>query len=191
MRLLIMGAPGAGKGTQAARIADRYHIPAISTGEIFRSNVAEGTPLGQEVGELMAKGKFVPDELTEEIVFDRLDHEDAADGFLLDGFPRTMHQVEALDEYLEEHDVQLDAVISLDVDGEVIVKRLLKRAELEGRVDDNEETIRHRMELYNDQTAPLLDHYDKAGILKKFDGQGEVSEVFQRIVEEIDELQER
>lgn len=186
-----MGAPGAGKGTQAAKLADRYHIPAISTGDIFRANVREQTPLGKQVESIMQAGQYVPDELTEQIVFDRLDQADAADGFLLDGFPRTMHQVEALDEYLAQHDLHLDAVISLEVDSDVVVERLLKRAKIEGRADDNEQTIRNRMEVYHDQTAPLLDHYEQAGLLKQFDGKDEVSDVFKRIVEEIDDLQSR
>ncbi|CEG89106.1 adenylate kinase [Propionibacterium freudenreichii] len=186
MRLLIMGAPGAGKGTQAVGIAKHYGVPAISTGDMFRDNVKNGTPLGKQVDAIMKAGDFVPDELTEQIVADRLDQPDAQGGFLLDGFPRTMHQVDALDDYLDKHGHSLDAVISLDVDPEDLIARLLKRAELEGRADDNEETIRHRMEVYTSSTAPLLDAYKSRGLLVAVDGNGTVDEVGARIAAAVD-----
>jgi adenylate kinase len=181
-----MGAPGAGKGTQAVGIAKHYDVPAISTGDMFRDNVKNATPLGKQVDAIMKAGDFVPDELTEQIVADRLDHPDAQIGFLLDGFPRTMHQVDALDDYLDSHKHSLDAVISLDVDAEDLIARLLKRAELEGRADDNEETIRHRMEVYTASTAPLLDAYRSRGLLVAVDGNGTVDEVGARIAAAVD-----
>ncbi len=181
MRLLIMGAPGAGKGTQATAIAERYGIPAISTGDIFRANIKGQTELGKQVQKIIEAGNFVSDELTEQIVADRLNQDDARDGFLLDGFPRTMHQVDALDSFLMDKGVALDAVICLDVSADILISRLLKRAEIEGRSDDNEQTIRHRQSLYEKDTRPLLDHYEKAGLLVRVDGQGSVEEVDDRI----------
>lgn len=186
MRLLIMGAPGAGKGTQAVGVAAHYGIPAISTGDIFRANVKEGTELGKQVSAIMAAGNYVPDELTERIVADRLDRADAADGWLLDGFPRTLHQVEALEAHLSERSQALDAVICLDVNPEDLVTRLLRRAEIEGRADDNEETIRHRMDVYLESTRPLLDAYEKRGLLVRVDGNGTVEEIGARIIAAVD-----
>ncbi len=181
-----MGAPGAGKGTQAPGIAEHYGIPAISTGDIFRANVKQKTELGLQVSAIMAAGDYVPDELTEKIVADRLDQADAAAGFLLDGFPRTLHQVQALDDYLSAHDQKLDAVLSLTVDSEALIQRLLKRAQLEGRADDTEETIRHRMEVYERDTKPLLDHYREQGLLISVDGDGSISEVSERAFAALD-----
>ncbi|MPM75792.1 adenylate kinase [bioreactor metagenome] len=181
MRLIIMGAPGAGKGTQAPSIATHYGIPAISTGDIFRANVKQKTPLGLKVEAIMAAGDYVPDELTEQIVADRLDQDDAQSGFLLDGFPRTLHQVGALDDYLAEHGHQLDAVLSLSVDTEALIQRLLKRAQIEGRADDSEETIRHRMDVYQQDTSPLIDDYRDRGLLIEVDGDGQIAEVSERI----------
>ncbi|AYW77130.1 adenylate kinase [Propionibacterium acidifaciens F0233] len=186
MRLLIMGAPGAGKGTQAVGVAAHYGIPAISTGDIFRANVKEGTELGEQVSAIMAAGNYVPDELTERIVADRLDRADAADGWLLDGFPRTLHQVGALEAHLSERSQALDAVICLDVNPEDLVTRLLRRAEIEGRADDNEETIRHRMDVYLESTRPLLDAYEKRGLLVRVDGNGTVEEIGARIIAAVD-----
>lgn len=186
MRLLIMGAPGAGKGTQAVGIAGHYAIPAISTGDIFRANVKEGTELGQQVSAIMAAGNYVPDELTERIVTDRLDQPDAAAGWLLDGFPRTLRQVEALDRHLAERSESLDAVICLEVDPEDLIARLLRRAEIEGRADDTEETIRHRMDVYIESTRPLLDAYGSRGLLVRVDGNGTVEEVGARIAAAVD-----
>lgn len=179
MRLLIMGPPGAGKGTQATRIAERLGIPTISTGEIFRSNINRGTALGIEVKRIIDAGDYVPDEITEAIVADRLAEADCIPGFLLDGFPRTTHQVAALDRILG--DQGLDAVLSLTVEKEALIARMLHRAELENRPDDNEETIRHRMDVYHVATEPLLTHYRQAGLLIEVDGDGSVDEVFERI----------
>ncbi|EPH07105.1 adenylate kinase [Propionibacterium sp. oral taxon 192 str. F0372] len=176
-----MGAPGAGKGTQAPALAAHHGVPAISTGDIFRANVKSGTELGKKVEALLAAGDLVPDSLTEEIIADRLDQPDTANGFLLDGFPRNMHQVEALDAYLTSKGQALDAVVFLDVDPEVLITRLLRRAELEGRADDNEETIRRRMDIYSSETKPLLDHYAAKGLLVDVNGIGSVEEVDARI----------
>jgi adenylate kinase len=182
MRLLIMGPPGAGKGTQGVTVAEHFGVPPISTGAIFRANVEGQTELGQVVSRLMTAGELVPDEVTVQIVADRLDEDDTEAGFLLDGFPRTIAQAEALDELLAAAGRPLDAVVSLTVDEDQLVARMLKRAELEGRADDNEETIRRRFEVYAGETAPLLDRYRDAGLLVEVDGLGGVDEVFERIV---------
>ncbi|HSO69901.1 MAG TPA: adenylate kinase [Arachnia sp.] len=186
MKLLIMGAPGAGKGTQATALAERYGVPAISTGDIFRSNIKNQTPLGVKVKEMIDAGEYVPDDVTEEIVADRLAAPDCEEGFLLDGFPRTMHQVYFLDRYLASQGQQLDAVVSLHVEPEALVQRLLARAAKEGRADDNADTIRRRMEVYAGQTAPLLFHYESKGLLVDLDGTGTVDEVRQRMFDMVD-----
>lgn len=178
-RLLIVGPPGAGKGTQASRIAERYGVPAISTGDIFRANIKGGTELGKKVQEIIERGELVPDSLTNEIVADRLTQSDAVRGFLLDGYPRTVDQVDALDEMLEGD--SLDAVVLLEADTDEVVARLLKRAELEGRADDTEEVIRHRQNVYAEQTAPLIELFSQRGILVTVNGMGAVDEVAERI----------
>ncbi|GGK93490.1 adenylate kinase [Curtobacterium luteum] len=180
-RLIIVGPPGAGKGTQAGRIADAFGVPAISTGDIFRKNVAEGTPLGVEAKKLMDAGEYVPDELTNELVKSRLAEPDAEHGFLLDGYPRTLNQVEYLDALLTEQGEQLDAVVQLVADQDALVERLLKRAEDQGRSDDNEETIRRRQEVYLDQTAPIVGAYADRGLVVDVDGLGGIDEVGDRI----------
>ena len=182
MRFLIMGAPGAGKGTQATALAEAYGIPAISTGDIFRAHIKGGTELGLKVKALIDAGEYVPDDVTEAIVAERITDADCVPGFLLDGFPRTMHQVHFLDRHLAEQGNRLDAVVSLMVDPEVLVTRLLDRAAKEGRADDNEETIRRRMEVYAGQTAPLLFHYESHGLLVEVEGTGTVAEVRQRML---------
>lgn len=182
MNLLIMGAPGAGKGTQATRIAARYAVPAISTGSIFRDNIANGTALGKKVKAIMDAGELVPDEITDEIVADRLDQPDARGGWLLDGYPRNMHQVNALDAMVARYNEHVDAVISLVVEEESLVQRLLSRAEIEGRSDDNAETIRNRMRVYGQETEPLLSTYRKRGLLVEVPGEGTVDEVTNRIL---------
>lgn len=182
MRLLIMGAPGAGKGTQATALANRYDVPAISTGDIFRDHISRQTPLGVKVKTLIDAGEYVPDEVTEDIVANRLAEPDCTEGFLLDGFPRTMHQVHFLDEHLAGQGEEIDAVVSLVVEPEVLVGRLLERAGVEGRADDNEDTIRRRMEVYAGQTAPLLFHYEKLGVLVDVEGTGTVDEVRERML---------
>src|SRR3954467_11540981 len=156
MRLLIMGPPGAGKGTQAKFVAEHFKIPAISTGDIFRANVSEGTELGLEAKRFMDAGEYVPDEVTNLMVRNRIDDADAVSGFLLDGYPRTLAQVEELDGMIRFTGHQLDAVLVLTVDQEEIVQRLLQRAEVEGRTDDTEDVIRRRQEVYSDETEPLI-----------------------------------
>ena len=181
MRLIILGPPGAGKGTQAAKIASTFGIPAISTGDIFRANIKNETPLGLQVKEVLASGGYVTDEITNAVVRDRLFEDDAEQGFLLDGFPRTAAQVETLDAILAEHGHALEAVLELTVDDEVVVQRLLKRAEIEGREDDTEEVIRERQAIYRRETAPLTDVYGSRGLLVQVDGMGAVDDVFTRI----------
>ncbi|MFF8816657.1 adenylate kinase [Leucobacter sp. NPDC015123] len=178
-RLLIIGPPGAGKGTQASKIAESYGVPAISTGDIFRANIKGGTELGQRVQAIIESGELVPDSLTNEIVQDRLQQEDAVGGFLLDGYPRNVEQVEALDGMLEGD--ALDAVVLLEADTDEVVARLLKRAEIEGRADDTEEVIRHRQDVYAQQTAPLIELFTERGILVSVDGLGGIDEVAERI----------
>lgn len=183
-RLLIIGPPGAGKGTQAAKITERYGVPAISTGDIFRANIKGQTELGQQVQAVIERGELVPDSLTNRIVEDRLQQDDVAHGFLLDGYPRNVEQVHALDEML--HGDSLDAVVLLDADVEEVVVRLIKRATIEGRVDDTEDVIRHRQEVYAEQTAPLIELFTERGILVRVDGLGSIDEVSERIREGLD-----
>lgn len=182
-RLLIVGPPGAGKGTQAARIAERFDIPTISTGDIFRKNIADGTPLGTQVKAIVDAGDYVPDTLTNALVTDRLNEADAAGGFLLDGYPRTTDQVRYLTELLSSHGHALDAVIRLVADQEEIVRRLRQRALDIGRVDDSEEAIRHRQEVYMRETAPLIDMFREQGLLIEIDGLGAIDDVTERIFE--------
>ena len=181
-----MGAPGAGKGTQATALAERFGVPAISTGDIFRHNIKNQSPLGVKVKAIIDAGEYVPDDVTEEIVADRLAQPDCEPGFLLDGFPRTMHQVHFLDRYLADRGEGLDAVVSLMVEPEALVRRLLARAEIEGRADDNEDTIRRRMEVYAGQTAPLLFHYENKGLLVDVDGTGSVDDVRARMFAQVE-----
>jgi adenylate kinase len=182
MRLVILGPPGAGKGTQAKRIAAKFDIPAISTGDIFRANVQNRTELGVLVEEILDSGKYVPDEVTNDLVRNRLLEADCAKGFLLDGYPRTSAQVEELDAMLAENGHTLDAVLELTVDVNEVVSRLLKRAETEGRADDTEDVIRHRQDVYNEQTAPLVHVYSDRGLLVKVDGMGDVDDVTDRLL---------
>ena len=183
MRLIILGPPGAGKGTQATKIAEALGIPAISTGDIFRAHIKNETELGRQVKEVLASGGYVTDEITNAIVGDRLQQDDAARGFLLDGYPRTLAQVEALDTMLSEQGHSLDAVLELTVDEDAVVERLLKRAEIEGRSDDTEDVIRERQAIYRKETAPLAEVYSQRGLLVQVDGMGSVDEVFVRITE--------
>jgi adenylate kinase len=190
MRLLIMGPPGAGKGTQAKYVAEHFKIPAISTGDIFRANVSQGTPLGVEAKSYMDKGEYVPDEVTNLMVRNRIDEPDALPGFLLDGYPRTLSQVEELDGMIKFTGHQLDAVVVLTVDRDEIVSRLTQRAEVEGRADDTEDVIRRRQEVYAEETEPLIEIYRDRGILIEVDGLGEVNEVTQRIFDALDVVSE-
>jgi adenylate kinase len=181
MRLILMGPPGAGKGTQAKVIATHFSIPAISTGDIFRANVAGRTELGKEAQRYMDAGEYVPDEVTNAMVKDRISLPDAEPGFLLDGYPRTLAQVDALDEMLKDLEQELDAVVVLAAQRDELVKRLLQRAHVEGRADDTEEVIRRRQEIYDEQTSPLIEVYDERGLLVEVDGMGEIDSVTHRI----------
>ncbi len=182
-RLLLIGTPGAGKGTQAQRLSETFGIPAISTGDIFRHNVKNETELGKQAKAFMDRGEYVPDSLTNDLVRDRLSHADAADGFLLDGYPRTADQVAELDDILAEKAQHLDAVVMLSADVDEVVRRLLNRAVEQGRADDTEEVIRHRLDVYEEQTAPLISVYAARNLVVTVDGLGEVAEVTNRIVE--------
>jgi len=209
VRLVLVGPPGAGKGTQAQFIASHFAVPKISTGDIFRANVSEGTDLGLEARKFMDAGDLVPDEVTIGMVKDRLGHEDASEGFLLDGFPRTVHQAEVLDEQLAEKEAALDVVLELVVDDEEVVRRLSGRrtcrrcghvwhldfdppategtcdrcgGELFQRDDDSEGTIRHRLEVYADQTSPLIGFYGDRGLLRGVDATGPVEDVTERAI---------
>lgn len=177
-----MGPPGVGKGTQSVGIAAHFGLPAISTGDIFRSHVKNQTPLGVQVSQILAEGGYVPDEITDAIVAERLAEPDAAQGWLLDGYPRTIGQVAALDRTLAEQGLGLDAVISLVAPEPLIVERLLRRAELEGRADDNAETIRHRMEVYTEATDPLLALYADRGLVVEVASKGTPAEVDRAII---------
>jgi adenylate kinase len=190
MRLIIMGPPGAGKGTQAKFIAEHFKIPAISTGDIFRANVSKGTPLGVEAKRFMDAGEYVPDEVTNLMVRDRIDEPDAVSGFMLDGYPRTLSQVEELDGMIKFTGHELDAVLVLTVDQDEIVERLLQRAQVEGRTDDTEDVIRRRQEVYTEETEPLIEIYRGRGILIEIDGMGEVDQVTQRIFDALDVVPE-
>lgn len=212
MRLILLGPPGAGKGTQAKRVIEEFDIPHISTGDIFRKNIKEKTELGQKVEGLLAQGKLVPDELTIEIVWDRLDQEDCKNGFLLDGFPRTIPQAEALDEGLAERGLKLDRVLNIDVDKDSLVKRLSGRrvcpscgasyhidnnpTKVEGicdacqtpviqREDDKEETVLDRIKVYDSQTKPLVDFYNKQDLVFTVDGTLPIDEITNKLVTEL------
>lgn len=181
MRLFLLGPPGAGKGTQASLLSDSLKVPHISTGDLFRDNISRGTDLGKEAQEYMDAGKLVPTSVTANMVRDRLSQSDAADGFLLDGFPRTIEQAELLEEMLKESGHSLDAVINYVVSEDVVVERMLAR----GRNDDNEETIRTRLQVYRDQTAPLIDHY--ADILLNIDAEGTVEDISTTTLDALDQ----
>jgi adenylate kinase len=209
VRLVLVGPPGAGKGTQAQFIASHFSVPKISTGDIFRANVSEGTDLGVEAKKYMDAGDLVPDEVTIAMVNDRLTHDDTTEGFLLDGFPRTVHQAEVLDKVLAVQDTSLTVVLELVVDDEEVVRRLSGRrtcrrcghvwhqdfdppsrdgicdrcgGELFQRDDDSEQTIRHRLEVYADQTSPLIGYYGDRGLLRGVDATGPVEDVTERAI---------
>ncbi|MEQ1735365.1 MAG: adenylate kinase [Rhodoglobus sp.] len=181
IRLLLIGPPGAGKGTQAVRLAETFGVPAISTGDIFRRNVRDETELGRKAKAFMDAGDNVPDSLTNELIRDRLAEPDAEGGFLLDGYPRTADQVRELDEFLLGHGTALNAVVELVADPDVVVERLRKRAIEQGRSDDGESVVRHRLEVYREQTAPLIDLYAARGVLVKIDAIGDIDDVTARI----------
>jgi adenylate kinase len=181
-RFLLIGPPGAGKGTQAALLANAYSIPAISTGDIFRANVKNETELGLKVKSIMDRGEYVPDSLTNELIRDRLSQADAEAGFLLDGYPRTNDQVNELDDILVSQHRILDAVILLVADTDELVRRLLKRAQEQDRADDTEDVIRHRQNVYLEQTQPLIEIYSARDLVVEIDGLGQVGEVTERIL---------
>jgi adenylate kinase len=182
-RFLLIGPPGAGKGTQAALLAEAYGIPAISTGDIFRDNVKNKTELGLQVKSIMDRGEYVPDSLTNELIRNRLSHADAEAGFLLDGYPRTNNQVTELDDILSSQHRILDAVVLLVADSDELVRRLLQRAEEQGRTDDTEEIIRHRQDVYLAETQPLIEIYSARGLVVEIDGLGGIKEITQRILD--------
>ena len=186
IRLLLIGAPGAGKGTQAEKLAQAFEIPAISTGDIFRHNVKNETELGKQAKAFMDRGEYVPDSLTNALVRDRLSHADAIEGFLLDGYPRTADQVVELDDILAAQNNKLDVVVQLTADTDEVVRRLLNRALEQGRADDTEDVIRRRLEVYEEQTAPLTSTYAARGLVVMIDGLGEVAEVTGRILEALE-----
>ncbi|AIT88417.1 adenylate kinase [Corynebacterium ulcerans] len=177
MRLVLLGPPGAGKGTQATILSEKLGIPHISTGDLFRANIGEGTPLGIEAKQYIDNGKLVPTDVTARMVKSRLEEEDAKGGFLLDGFPRTVEQAEILEGFLEEFGTKLDGVINYQVSEDVVVERMLAR----GRADDNEETIRTRLQVYRDETAPLIDHYGERIIA--ITAEGTVEDINSRTLE--------
>ncbi|MDK8791691.1 adenylate kinase [Corynebacterium sp. MSK039] len=180
MRLVLLGPPGAGKGTQAQLLSDALNIPHISTGDLFRANISQGTELGKQAQEYMDAGKLVPTEVTANMVRARLDESDAANGFLLDGFPRTIEQADLLEEMLKDKDLKLDAVINYQVSEDVVVERMLSR----GRNDDNESTIRTRLQVYREETAPLIDYYQ--GRILNIDAEGSVEDISETTLSALD-----
>jgi len=181
LKIILLGGPGAGKGTQATKLKEYYNIPHVSTGEVLREARKAGTELGKKAAEYMDAGKLLPDSIILGIVGDKLDMPEMKNGYLFDGFPRTIPQAEGLDEMLRSKNGSIDAVISIQVPDEVVIERLLKRAEIEGRSDDNRETIESRLKVYYKQTEPLKQYYKDRGLLKVVDGIGIVDEVFERI----------
>jgi adenylate kinase len=182
MNLILLGPPGAGKGTQGHGLSERYNIPEISTGDILRSAVHKGTPLGREAKSYMDRGALVPDEIMIGIIRERLAQDDTACGFILDGFPRTVAQAEALAQLSEEQQRPIEHVLSIEVPQEELLQRLAGRRQVEGRQDDTAEAIRHRLEVYERETAPLIDYYRRQGLLRCIVGVGTIDEIFQRVV---------
>ncbi len=181
-RLLIVGPQGSGKGTQGVRVAESFGVPAISTGDMFRAAVAGGSELGTQVREIIQAGNLVPDQLTSKVVQERLSQDDAAQGFLLDGYPRNLGQVEDLDAFLASRDEQLDAVLELVVPRDESISRLTRRAQEQGRTDDTEEVIANRLAIYERETAPILEVYSARGVVDTIDGVGTLDEITDRIV---------
>ena len=188
MNLLVLGPQGAGKGTQAKRIAAEYEIPHISTGDMFRAAIAAGTELGKRVEPILATGKLVPDEITIAFIRERLAQSDAVEGFVLDGYPRTVAQAEALDELLKELGLRLDAVLFFDLPDEVVTERLLRRGEDEGRADDAPDVIAERLRTYHEHTEPVVEHYRVTGRLVPLHGEGTVDEVWSEVQEALERL---
>ena len=182
MRLVLLGAPGSGKGTQAARLKEHLQVPHISTGDLLRAEVAAGTPLGLEAKAIMARGDLVSDDILLGMLEDRFSREDTRAGFILDGYPRNLAQAAALDALLKKLGVQFDAAVQLEVDNEHIIERLAGRAQAEGRADDNPESVRKRLQVYNDSTAPVIGFYEGRGTLARIDGVGSMDEITARIL---------
>ncbi|MEJ8574739.1 adenylate kinase [Microbaculum marinum] len=185
MRLIFLGPPGAGKGTQSALMAERYNIQQLSTGDMLRAAVAAGTPVGLAAKDIMARGDLVPDDVVVQIISERIDQPDCRNGFILDGFPRTVAQAEALDNLLDEKGMDLDGVVELSVDDEILVERIEKRArETVGgpRADDNVDALKKRLDVYHAQTAPLIAFYKKKGNLRSVDGMADIEDVTEQIV---------
>jgi len=186
MRLVLLGAPGSGKGTQATRLKDHLQVPHISTGDLLRAEVAAGSKLGLEAKEIMARGDLVSDAILLGMIEDRLSRPDTANGFILDGYPRNLAQASALDALLQRIGQPIDSAVQLDVDNELLVERIAGRAKAEGRADDNPESVRKRLSVYTGQTAPVVDFYRQHGLLSVVNGVGSLDDVFTRIVEAID-----
>ncbi len=191
MNVLLLGPQGSGKGTQAQRIAEEYGLVHIATGEMFRAAIAAGSPLGRRVAPILATGELVPDDVTIALIRERLAQEDAGAGFILDGFPRTLTQAEALDAMLREDGRELDVIFELQLDDEICVQRLLRRAAVEGRVDDTPTVIRNRLETYHQDTEPLVEHYRATGKLVGLHADRTISEVFAEIQQALDHLAAR
>ena len=185
MRLVLLGAPGSGKGTQAARLKEYLQVPHISTGDLLRAEVAAGSPLGLQAKEVMERGELVSDDILLGMLRERFSREDTKAGFILDGYPRNLAQAAALDELLGNLGQKFDAAVQLAVDNEQIIERLAGRAKAEGRADDNPESVRKRLEVYDAQTAPVIEFYRQQGQLTVVDGVGTLDEVFGRIIEAI------
>jgi len=185
MRLVLLGAPGSGKGTQAARLKEHLQVPHISTGDLLRAEVAAGSPLGLQAKEVMARGELVSDDILLGMLKDRFSRQDTQSGFILDGYPRNLAQAAALDELLGSLGQKFDSAVQLTVDNEQIVERLAGRAQAEGRADDNPESVRKRLQVYDQQTAPVIEFYRQHGQLTIVDGVGSLDAVFNRIIEAI------
>ena len=185
MRLVLLGAPGSGKGTQAARLKEHLQVPHISTGDLLRAEVAAGSPLGLQAKEVMARGDLVSDAILLGMLKDRFSRDDTRAGFILDGYPRNLAQADALGKLLARIGQKFDAAVQLAVDNEQIIERLAGRAKAEGRADDTPESVRTRLQVYNDQTAPVIDYYRQQGELTVVNGVGELDDVFARIIEAI------
>ncbi|MCU0680534.1 MAG: adenylate kinase [Planctomycetes bacterium] len=188
LNLLIFGPPGAGKGTQAKMLAEKYQLNYFSTGEIFREEMAKGSELGNKVKNIIEQGALVPDEITIAILEERIIEKKEGNGFLLDGFPRTIPQAEALDIFMQKENLKISGVLSLEVHNEEIIKRLILRGQTSGRLDDNEESIKNRLEVYDKQTAPLLEYYQKKGNLLPVNGIGDIDEIQNNLCIEIDKI---
>ncbi|MEA5128689.1 MAG: adenylate kinase [Proteiniphilum sp.] len=189
LNIVIFGAPGSGKGTQSAKLVEKYTLKHLSTGDILRSEIKAGTELGKLAESYMSKGHLVPDELVIDILDSLIGKHRDAKGFIFDGFPRTLAQGEALGKMLEKHGEGIDAVLSLEVEEEELIDRLLKRGQISGRTDDNRETIESRLKVYHSQTEPLKEFYRTHGILKNIEGVGSIDDIFGSIVKEIDCLE--